>query len=233
MKIISTQPKLVSQVHHAIVSEIAHGALPPGSRIIQEQIAQELGVSRQPVQQALLLLRTQGVLTDAPGRGLIVAPLDLSYVRNLYDIRAVIEGLAFRCAAERGAEQARKLGPALIRSGRESVASGTIAEMIAADLRFHAFIQELARNPLIAPIMDAQWTCTQRVMGEALLSNGSSRDIWVQHEEMLQAVMDGDGDLADALARRHIVEAPAVVIDRLQGERRNAASGAVTAKGRS
>ena len=68
MKILEFQPKLVEQVHDAILSEITAGRLQPGARIIQEQIAQELGVSRQPVQQALLLLRNQGVLRDAAGR---------------------------------------------------------------------------------------------------------------------------------------------------------------------
>ena len=66
MKVIATQPKLVEQVHEAIVSDISAGKLKPGERIIQEQIAQVLGVSRQPVQQALLLLRNQGLLRDAP-----------------------------------------------------------------------------------------------------------------------------------------------------------------------
>ena len=92
MKVLAAQPKLVEQVHDAIVSEIASGKLKPGERVIQEQIAQELGVSRQPVQQALLLLRKQGVLRDAPGRGLIVASLDVDQVANMYDIRAVMEG---------------------------------------------------------------------------------------------------------------------------------------------
>ena len=72
MKTLATQPGLVQQVQDAILSEIASGKLPPGSRIIQEQIAQELGVSRQPVQQALVVLRKLRVLCDAPGRGLLV-----------------------------------------------------------------------------------------------------------------------------------------------------------------
>ena len=92
----------------------------PGDRIIQEQIAQALGVSRQPVQQALALLRNQGVLHDAPGRGLIVAPLDPGHVQHMYDMRAVIEGLACRRAAETNAERAAKLGPALIEAGRKA-----------------------------------------------------------------------------------------------------------------
>ena len=92
MKPLTTQPNLVEQVRDAILEEIASGHFAPGDRIIQEQLAQALGVSRQPVQQALVLLRNQGVLQDAPGRGLLVAPLDPSHVQHMYDIRAAIEG---------------------------------------------------------------------------------------------------------------------------------------------
>ena len=83
MKVLATQPNLAEQVRQAIVSEIASGKLKPGERIIQEQIAQELGVSRQPVQQALLLLKNQGVLRDAAGRGLLVTSLDPTQVRQM------------------------------------------------------------------------------------------------------------------------------------------------------
>ena len=144
MKVLATQPKLVEQVHEAILSEISAGKLKPGERIIQEQIAQVLGVSRQPVQQALLLLRNQGVLRDAPGRGLIVAPIDLDQVSNLYDIRTVLEGLAFRRAAERNAERAKTHGPALIQNGRKAAAGSSVAAMIAADLKLHDFIYGLS-----------------------------------------------------------------------------------------
>jgi DNA-binding GntR family transcriptional regulator len=215
MKVISTPPKLVTQVHQAIVAEIAQGRLRHGARIIQEQLAEQLGVSRQPVQQALLLLRNQGVLTDAPGRGLIVAPLDLVYVREMYEIRAVIEGLAFRRAAEHNAERMRKLGAALIADGRSAEASGSLASMIAADLRFHSVVHEMSKNRLIAPMMEAQWICTQRVMGEALMQAGRSREVWIQHEAMLEAVAAADGDRAEALAKAHIADAAAVVIERI------------------
>jgi len=218
MKVLVAQPKLVEQVHEAIVSEISSGKLKPGERIIQEQIAQVLGVSRQPVQQALLLLRKQGVLRDAPGRGLIVASLDLDQVRNMYDIRAVMEGLAFRKAAERNAARAKKQGPALIQNGRKAVAGGSVASMIAADLKLHDFIYELSENPLIAPTMEAQWTYTQRVMGEVLMRGELPRDIWDQHEAMLDAVMAGDGPAAEALARQHITLAAEVMISRLRSE---------------
>ena len=215
MKFIAAQPKLVTQVHDAIVSEIAQGKLKPGERIIQEQVAQMLGVSRQPVQQALLLLRNLGVLQEAAGRGLAVAPIDPEHVRNMYDIRAVMEGLAFRRAAEVNAACSRKLGPLLIRRGHGAVASGSMAAMITADLEFHRLIHDLSRNPLIASTMQAQWIYMQRVTGEVLMHDTTPHEIWAQHETVLQAVMDGDGDAAESLARQHVMQAAALVVERL------------------
>jgi DNA-binding GntR family transcriptional regulator len=84
MSQLQTQPTLVEQVVNAIVSEIVDGELPANARLIQDELAKAYGVSRQPVQQALLLLRDRGLVREAPGRGLIVSPLDVGFVRNLY-----------------------------------------------------------------------------------------------------------------------------------------------------
>jgi DNA-binding GntR family transcriptional regulator len=96
--------------------------------------------------------------------------------------------------------------------------------MIAADLKFHDFIYAQSENPLIAPTLEAQWTYTQRVMGEVLMRDELPRDIWDQHEAMLDAVMAGDGAAAEALARRHITQAAAVMIGRLRSEAAAAAA---------
>ncbi len=218
MKAIAVQPNLVEQVRDAILEEVASGAIAPGDRIIQEQIAQALGVSRQPVQQALVLLRNQGVLQDAPGRGLRVAPLDPERVQHMYDIRAVLEGLAARRAAELGAERAAKAGPALIEAGRKAVATGSVARMIAADMKFHEFICTLSGNPLIAPALETHLTYTQRVMGEVLIRDEKPRDIWDQHEAILKAIVKGDGERAEALLRAHLTQASGFMVNRLRGK---------------
>src|ERR1700727_1987203 len=112
MSTIQSQPTLVEQVVNAIVSEIVDGDLPSNARLIQDELARAYGVSRQPVTQALLLLRDRGLVREAPGRGLIVSPLDVGFVRNLYEIRAMLDGLAARLASERGAARATREGPA-------------------------------------------------------------------------------------------------------------------------
>ena len=223
MKAITTQPNLVEQVRDAVLDEICSGQLAPGERIIQEQIAQALGVSRQPVQQALMLLRNQGVLQDAPGRGLIVASLDPEHVSHMYDMRAVIEGLACRCAALTNAERAAKLGPAVLEAGRKAVAGGSVAKMIAADMKFHEFIYTLSGNPLVGPALATHLTYTQRVMGEVLLRDETPRDIWDQHAEILNAICRQDAALAESLARQHITQASGFMVARLRGD----ATGAV------
>jgi DNA-binding GntR family transcriptional regulator len=216
VKALAASPALAEQVRDAILAEIASGQLVPGERIIQERIAQALGVSRQPVQQAFNLLRNQGVLQEAPGRGLIVTVLDPEHVHHMYELRAVIEGLACRRVAETNAGLAAKLGPALIEAGRKAVASGSVAKMIAADMEFHEFIYRLSGNPLVASTLATHLTNTQRVMGEVLLRDEKPRDIWSQHAKILNAIIKGDGERAEALVRIHITQAAAFMVARLR-----------------
>jgi DNA-binding GntR family transcriptional regulator len=207
---------LVDQVKDALLAEIASGKISQGERIIQEQIAHALGVSRQPVQQALLLLRNQGVLKDAPGRGLVVAPLDADHVAHIYDMRTAIEGMACRLAANNISEQTLKQGVAILEVGRKAVASGSIPKMIAADIRFHEFLYSLSGNPLIGPAMAPHLTYTQRVMGEVLIEDQEPRDIWDQHAKILDAIGKGKADLAEKLAKEHLIHASHFMVSRLK-----------------
>ena len=215
MRPLPIQPTLVDQVYDAILSEISAGKLAADGRVIQEEIAASLGVSRQPVQQALLLLKRQGLLRDAPGRGLMVAPLDADYVRNLYEIRAMLDGLASGNAAARGSAAARKEGQAYLDRGRAAVAGRSIAKMIATDMDFHYFLYRLSGNPLIAEASEMHWSTLRRVMGEVLLHGETPADIWDQHERILEAVIAGDAVRAERLAREHISHASQTLASRL------------------
>ncbi|HWQ37837.1 MAG TPA: GntR family transcriptional regulator [Burkholderiales bacterium] len=215
MKALPHQPTLVDQVYEAILSEISAGKFAHDSRLIQEELAESLGVSRQPIQQALLLLKSHGILRDAPGRGLMVAPLEAEFVRNLYEVRGVLDGLASSKAAERAAVTARKEGPAFIKRGREAVASRSIPKMIAADMDFHFFLYGLSRNPLIAEASSPYWSYLRRVMGEVLLYDETPAEIWDQHEAILDAVIAADPQKAGQLAREHIAQASDTITERL------------------
>ncbi len=215
MRRLQPQPSLVDQVYEAVLSDISAGKFNGDARLKQEELAESLGVSRQPVQQALLLLRNHGILRDAPGRGLMVAPLEAELVRNLYEVRAVLDGLASGKAAERGSETARKEGPAFIKRGREAVASRSIARMITADMDFHFFLYRLSQNPLIAETSLPHWSYLRRVMGEVLLHGETPGEIWDQHEAILHAVISGDANEAERVARLHISHAATTLTERL------------------
>src|SRR6201995_196257 len=199
---LQTQPTLVEQVVNAIVSEIVDGDLPANTRLIQDELARAYGGSRQPVQQALLLLRDRGLVREAPGRGLIVSPLDVDFVRNLYEVRAMLDGLAARLAAERGAARAKEEGQAFIDAGRAAVASGSLNAQIEADMRFHAFINELSGNPLIGETTAPHWPYLRRVMGEVLRDDDKMpQTILEEHFAILDAKIAGKGAQAIIASR--------------------------------
>src|SRR5215475_7683786 len=217
MSQVQAQPTLVEQVVNAIVSEIVDGELPANSRLIQDELARAYGVSRQPVQQALLLLRDRGLVREAAGRGLIVSPLDVDFVRNLYEMRAMLDGLAARLAAERGAERARIEGPAYLDAGRAAVESGSLHEQIEADMRFHAFVNELSGNPLIGETTAPHWPYLRRVMGEVLRDDEQMPQmILEEHVAILDAIVAGNGTRAEALSREHILRAANIFVQRLK-----------------
>jgi len=214
---VHAQPTLVEQVVNAIVSEIVDGELPSNSRLIQDELARAYGVSRQPVQQALLLLRDGGLVREASGRGLIVSPIDPDFVRKLYEVRAMLDGLAARLAAERGAERAKI--SAYLDAGRAAVASGSLNEQIEADMNFHAFINELSENSLIGETTAPHWPYLRRVMGEVLRDDAQMpQTILAEHVAILDAIIAGDGARAEMLSRDHISRAAKIFVQRLQAQ---------------
>lgn len=216
---VQSQPTLVDQVVNAIVSEIVGGQLPPNARLIQDELARAYGVSRQPVQQALLLLRDRGLVREAPGRGLIVSPIDPDFVRRLYEVRAMLEGLAARLAAERGAARAKAEGPAFIEAGRAAVKNGSLNDQIDADMKFHAFVSELADNALIGETTAPHWPYLRRVMGEVLRDDAQMpRTILGEHVAILDAIIAGDGARAENLSREHISRAAKIFVQRLEAQ---------------
>lgn len=218
MQILRPQLSLVDQVYEAILSRIEAGMYGPDVRLIQEEIAEVLGVSRQPVQQALLLLRNEGVLISAPGRGLMVAPLDEAKVHNIYEIRRCLDTLAAGKAARLGSRRANEEGAAYIARGKEAVARQSISEMIAADMAFHHFIYELSGNPMIAETSAPHWSYLRCLMGAVLMQGEAPRDIWAEHEEILNAVAHGDVAAAERLSRAHVDHATESLVHRLDKE---------------
>src|SRR5258708_21536049 len=94
-------PNLIDQVYARILEAITDRTLPPGHRIRQNELAEKLGVSRQPVSHALHLLHRQGLVAESGRKGFEVTQLDPRRIGQLYEVRATIDALAARLAAGR------------------------------------------------------------------------------------------------------------------------------------
>jgi DNA-binding GntR family transcriptional regulator len=213
MERLSLHLPLADRVYRSILDAICDGELAPGQRITQDELAQRLDVSRQPVLQALRLLKTQGFVRDSQRRGVVVSSLDPVFIGHLCEVRSALDGVACRAAARRGQADAKLWGPKLIAQGRAAVRSGSVRDLIAADMRFHLFLHELSGNPLIAETATLHWQHIRRVMGGSLRRRYLEwQGIWDEHAAILDAVMRGDADAAERVARRHAEAAAAHLI---------------------
>ena len=208
---LTSSPDLVEQVYARLLDAISEGTLAPGERLTQEDLAQRLAVSRQPVLQALRLLKKDGFVEDAPGRGVQVTQLDVGWIAKVYQVRASLDALAVRLAAEQGAQ----LAPALIEQGRLAEKSRDVQAMIQADLAFHRAIYDASGNPLIAQSIDLHWHHLKRVMGAVLQSSQQRQTVWDEHEAIAQAIAASDAELAVRLVQQHTQEAGVQLTARL------------------
>jgi len=211
----------VDEVYKVLLDAISEGSLAPGTRITQEEIAEQLEVSRSPVLQALRLLKKDGLVQDAPGRGLLVTPLDAAWISNLYEIRGALDSLAARLAAERGA----KLDKSLITNGRRASKGEDVKAMIDADMAFHSAIYAASGNPLITETAHLHWVHLRRVMGAVLQVSGQRKWIWDEHAAIAAAIAEGDSKLAMELTDQHTSRARQNLVERL-GEVLNETPGA-------
>ncbi len=196
---LETAPDLVDRVYRALVDAISDGSLAPGERITQEDIAARLAVSRQPVLQALRLLKADGLVHDAPGRGVLVAPLDATLIASVYQVRAALDRLAVRLAAMRHAQ----LDPRLLDAGRKAARGRHVQAMIEADLAFHQAIYAASGNPLIEQSALLHWRHIRRAMGAVLQRSGLREAVWDEHEAIAAAIAAGNADRAEALIGGH------------------------------
>jgi DNA-binding GntR family transcriptional regulator len=204
-------PGLVERVHRALLDAIGDGSLAPGARITQEDLAERLAVSRQPVLQALRLLKQDGLVHDAPGRGLLVAPLDAARIADVYEVRAALDGLAARLAAGKRA----RLDPQLVADGRRAARGRDIRAMVEADQAFHHAIYAASGNPLIAQSAQPHWVQLRRVMGAVLQSSRQREPIWDEHEAIAEAIARGAADKAARLIEDHARQASETLLERL------------------
>lgn len=205
------------EVYDHLKCEILSGKLPSGSRLSEVALAERLGVSRTPVREAVQRLAQDGLVEVAPNRGARVKTVSTADVEDVYAVREVLDGLAARLAAtHRTAAQLEAMRTAL--RTLERAAPSDFEMQIAADLEFHGHIANASGN--------AALTATLRGLSEGvtrvkLLTKRYNQSTKTQtaHQNLFNAIENGDAAAAERLAKAHVLEFRAIILNQLMQER--------------
>jgi DNA-binding GntR family transcriptional regulator len=211
-------PNLTDQVYARILEAITDRSLLPGQRIRQNELAEKLGVSRQPVSHALHLLHRQGLVSESGRRGFEVTQLDPERIRQLYEVRGALDALAARLAAERVRIDAtgRAQLEAALKAGRTADKKTPLARLMLFDMDFHSAIYRLAGNPAIEEMMAPQWPHMRRSMAAALVELDYRESAWAEHESIAAQIFSGDAKAAENAAKAHALGAGRLTEERLK-----------------
>src|SRR5579863_9256795 len=193
---------LRQSVYDALIDLIVGGDLPPGQHMVETDLARQLGVSRQPIREALHRMEAEGWVDLRPSQGAFVHVPTEQEVDELLNVRALLEAETARLAAASapGPDQLARLRD-ICREGEAAADAGEYGAAVTANNSFHAEIAAIGGNAVLAELADivgrrAQWYYR---MVAPTRGNGS----WAEHAELIDAIEAGDADRAQSLARRH------------------------------
>jgi DNA-binding GntR family transcriptional regulator len=201
---------VVDHVYAALRERILAGDLPRGMRLRQASLAEELGVSRTPLREALRRLSTEGLVEFSPNRGATVSELDFGDMRHAWAARVALEPGAARLAAERrDAEAIARLRRAIAaqRASHHDREAG-----YAANREFHLALAAASGNPHLTRFAQMLWVPRIGVpIYEAQAGERAGTLAWAEeHERIADAVAAGDAGLAEHLTRTHVAAHPPV-----------------------
>lgn len=189
--------------------QILDGTLSQGERLIEDRLAEQLGVSRNPVREAIRMLEAEGFLDVTARRGCFVATLSADQADDLFEVRLAMEPLGARLAARDAGNPRNGSGERITRikeilaeveADSGGMALDTLSEL---HTELHSLIFEMTRNSYLIAIAipmvkRGQWLLRQ----SAPLRTPSA---WSQHHELVAAIEAGDPDLAETIARHHVL----------------------------
>lgn len=192
---------LRERVYQAMQELIISGNLAPGQHLVESELAQTLGVSRQPVREALQQLNSDGWVDLRPGYGAFVhVPTD-NEVDQLLAVRCVLEGESARLAAsEADAEGIARLRE-LCERGEAALAGDDIDAMVAANAELHRFVTELSGNEVLLGFV-TQVDRRVRWYYRPIARQRGERS-WQEHRKLIDAIEKGDGEEAARIMREH------------------------------
>lgn len=198
---------------------VVDGRVSPGQRLKEEELAQQLGISRTPIREALLVLQTEGLLEATPNRGATVRSYDAAELEEMYELRAVLEGHAARRAAARVTpEQLDELRAscdrfALLLEGDDLpalVAENNLFHQVILDAAGSERLGGMVRQVVALPLVYKSYLWYSPAQASASLHI---------HLQLVTALERGDGERAELVMREHVFEARDVLVRQVEAER--------------
>ena len=218
---ITQQIDLVESVKNALFDAILTGEFLPGEKLAQDDLAEQMGVSRQPIIQALRILSDHGILSPYGKKGVAVSELDEHKLLSLLQVRNELDCLAAKLAAMRAKtnkfdeddhNQINDLHELIDRSltlMKGNNIPETHADLIRNDIEFHKMIRSLSGNMFIQTTLEPHLLHFSRVF--YVITADRHHVIWDQHNSILEAILGGNVETAQNLTKAHSVEAETLI----------------------
>ncbi|MGX1478737.1 UNVERIFIED_CONTAM: DNA-binding GntR family transcriptional regulator [Streptomyces canus] len=192
---------LRDRVYGALLELITTRALQPGQHLVESELAGHLGVSRQPVREALQRLNTEGWVDLRPAQGAFVHEPTDEEADQLLTVRTLLEAEAARLAAAHAGSAGVAVLEGLCAQGESAVAADDVDAAVALNARLHATIMELAGNAVLAELAGqvdrrVRWYYTP-------IARQRGQQSWIEHRELIAAIADRDEQRATAVMRQH------------------------------
>jgi DNA-binding GntR family transcriptional regulator len=201
LEIITEMGGLVSRhrVRDGIETMILSGKCRPGSKLVQQDLGRQLGVTQGVIREALLELQACGLVEAIDNRGVFVSELNVEKLLEAYEVREVHEGLAARLSCDRITRvQIRELTQIVERMAELSK-ENKLDEMSSLDREFHHRLLEIAGNSMLLRLAD-----NYRVLGKVVRANREPNRVCEDHLAVLKAIEEGKSEEAERLMREHI-----------------------------
>jgi DNA-binding GntR family transcriptional regulator len=196
------------RIREQLIEDILSGRLPPGSRIVETRLAQQLGVSQGPVREALRDLELFGFVVSSPFRGTQVRQISTGDLLEIYPVRAAVEGVAAAAAAPRIDDMTLAQLDGLIGTMREAAERGDQRAHVNADYQFHQAVVKASGNRMLEHVWQTMRLATTTFVTHAMhqITHRTLAEIGERHLPLLAALRSHDPVLAEAAMRRHIEE---------------------------
>jgi DNA-binding GntR family transcriptional regulator len=189
--------------YDTIRDAVLSGRYPAGKRLIADEVAKELGVSRMPVREALHRLGVAGLITITPHRGAVVSELSEAEIVEIYHIRAVLDGLAARLATRNLTAADHQRLAALLEDMQAAVKARNLKAVLDVNRKFHRVIWQAARAPRLQELLENLYAASQRFRNISVLIPGRLDQLTRDHRLIARALARADAAAAERYAIAH------------------------------